>query len=351
MRLWANLFHHVTICSPAGEGEPRIPLVGYDRPNVTWVPVKYSGRQGGLGAMIRLCQLPIVCVTSHKVIRHSDFLLFRSPDHIGFVGAILSRLMGRDSITKWAGDRGPRKGEPISVMVDRLFQDIPSRHHHILVYGKEERRHHISFFPALMSSNELAAAQGLTQNKSFCPPWKILMVGRLEPGKGFDLALQGLRQLRDDLPNLPWECTVVGDGSQYPLLKEIAAASNVRGLVRFTGPLPFEKVQEEYANSHFLVMPSTNEGWPKVIAEAWAHGCLPIAAPARLVPWILRRPGSGVIFDPSPAGLSRAIREVCASSGQLATLSKALFSFAAELSLDNFQRQLERVLVERCGLR
>jgi glycosyltransferase involved in cell wall biosynthesis len=97
-------------------------------------------------------------------------------------------------------------------------------------------------------------------------------------------------------------------------------------------------------------MPGTKEGWPKIIAEAWAHGAVPVAARAGLVPWILRNPAAGIQFEPTPRGLSDALHDLLHQPARVQSLAAGLFPFAAELSLDQFKVRLEKVLIETCGL-
>jgi hypothetical protein len=42
-----------------------------------------------------------------------------------------------------------------------------------------------------------------------------------------------------------------------------------------------------YENCHFLFLASQSEGWPKVVAEAMWHGCIPLQH-LWLMPWMLR---------------------------------------------------------------
>ena len=95
-------------------------------------------------------------------------------------------------------------------------------------------------------------------------------------------------------------------------------------------------------------MPGVKEGWPKVIAEAWAHGAVPVAAAAGLVPWIMEGKQAARPSRPTPDGLadpSAAALRPGAAPADEQTVGPGL---AAELSLDTFRARLEEV--SRCGL-
>jgi glycosyltransferase involved in cell wall biosynthesis len=350
-RLWADLFESLEICSPRGEGPLRANLAPYERSNINWTPVPYTLSYGGRAATRRLQQLPGVMFAALRAIRGSGFVHLRSPGHFGLIGAVLVRLLRRPSLTKWAGENGSYPGERLPSRLERLFQGIPSDRHPVLVYGPAKRPHQISFLPALMSGAELEAARELAALRRWEPPWRILAVGRLEPVKNMHLVLEGLAEFRRRRADLPWLFTLVGDGSARQDLEARAAAAGLADRVRFTGSLPFREVQRHYAAAHVAIMPGTKEGWPKIIAEAWAHGAVPIAASAGLVPWLLREEGSGRAVPPTADGLATALEALLADPAALEAISRGLYRFAEGLSLEQFRVRLRDVLVSRCGLR
>jgi glycosyltransferase involved in cell wall biosynthesis len=350
-RIWADLFESLEICSPVGEGPMRKNLAPYERHNIHWRPIPYTLAYGTQAAARRLLQLPWVLLAARRAISDCGFVHLRSPSHFGLVGAGLVRLMRRASLTKWAGENGPYAGERLPSRVERLFQGIPSDRNPVLVYGPAKKPHQVSFMPALMSREELEAARRLSAERRFEVPWRILAVGRLEPVKNMHLALDAVAELNRRRPELSWLFTLVGDGSARRDLEVRAAAAGLTERVRFTGSLPFREVQRHYAETHVVIMPGTMEGWPKVIAEAWAHGAVPVASSAGLVPWLLRDERAGRPVAPTPGAMSAALEELLLNPAALETLSRGLHLFAEELSLEMFGERLTEVLVTRCGLK
>lgn len=350
MRVWADLFAFVNICSPVGEGPLEGHQAPYRRDNLRWRPVRYSSSCGSRAAFRRLTQLPGLTRAARQTIKESDFILLRSPGHFGLVGAALVRLMRRPSLTKWAGENGPYKGERLPARVERVLQGQPNSLHPVLVYGAEKKPHQVSFMPALMTGAELDQARDLAKRRSWNGSFKMLSVGVLEPVKGFDLAVKALGQLRVTHADLNWTYTVIGDGSMRRDLEALACESGIGDRIVFTGALPFSEVQKHYATSHLAIMPGTKEGWPKVIAEAWAHGTIPVASAAGIVPSILNDENAGVTFDPTPAALANTLYRLASTRDRLREISQSLQRKAEQMSLDSFRANLEKVLVERCGL-
>jgi glycosyltransferase involved in cell wall biosynthesis len=350
MRIWADLFESVDVWGPSGEGPARDNLAPYERPNVSWHPIAYPGRGGLSGKLARLAHLPAMAATVWSAVRGADFVLLRSPTHFSLVGSLAVRLLRKPSLTKWAGLNAPFPGELWTEKLQRRLEGLSSRRNLVLVYGRETRRNHVSFIPALMSLDELRRAAELGGDRRPPPPWEILSVGRLYWDKGFDLALRGLAALCRRRPEIAWRYTLVGSGPEESALRSLAEQSGIADRVEFTGALPFDSVQKRYATSHVVVMPGVMEGWPKVVAEAWAHGAYPVAANAGLASWILREPGSGLLFSATPDGLAAALERVLDGRETVAP-AELRIGMARRLSLESFRDGIAALLKERFGLR
>jgi colanic acid/amylovoran biosynthesis glycosyltransferase len=108
------------------------------------------------------------------------------------------------------------------------------------------------------------------------PPaiFRILSVGTLLPRKGFDTLLDACALLQQG--GLPFECTIVGDGSMRAALEEQAARLGLRG-VTFLGRRSQEQLPELYRSASAFVLaavhgkPSSDPASPSNFAKATAH--------------------------------------------------------------------------------
>ncbi|GGV11276.1 glycosyl transferase [Kitasatospora herbaricolor] len=133
--------------------------------------------------------------------------------------------------------------------------------------------------------------------------WVIGAVGRLVPGKRFDVLLDALREL--DGPRL----VLIGEGPERPALERRAGRLGVRGRVLFTGER--DDVPDLLAALDVLAAPSTEETFGLGVLEGLAAG-LPVrhsACPAldelppAAAPGALRIPSD-------PAAYASALREL-----------------------------------------
>ena len=89
-------------------------------------------------------------------------------------------------------------------------------------------------------------------------PARFITVCRLVPQKGVDIVLEAYAKVIADMPAI--SLTVVGDGPERDALQARAAAPDLAGRVRFTGPLSPSGVQAELQQATTLVQHSRDLG-------------------------------------------------------------------------------------------
>lgn len=97
-------------------------------------------------------------------------------------------------------------------------------------------------------------------------PPAVLFLGRLSEEKGIGMLLEawGLAEMPE-----PWTLRVAGDGPLRGQVSSAAASSSIE----YLGPIGPDGLWDFFASGWILAVPSTcYEGFPRVIAEAFAHG-------------------------------------------------------------------------------
>lgn len=136
-------------------------------------------------------------------------------------------------------------------------------------------------------------------------PGVVLYVGRLEESKGIELLLNAWRQ--GDLSDRGWRLRVAGSGPALVTAREYALAD---GSVDILGRLSPSELEREYRMCAVVAVPSLwYEGFPRVVAEAFAHG-RPVLA-SNLGSLASEIDSSvGWIVDPTQASWSAALRRL-----------------------------------------
>jgi glycosyltransferase involved in cell wall biosynthesis/peptidoglycan/xylan/chitin deacetylase (PgdA/CDA1 family) len=105
------------------------------------------------------------------------------------------------------------------------------------------------------------------------PRLRFLACCQMIHRKGLDILLQACEQLRD----MNWQLTLVGDGPLRRKLEREFSHSFSKKQVIFRGEVCYEKRHEAFADQHIFVFPSRWDGWGMVVPEAMAAG-LPVIA-------------------------------------------------------------------------
>jgi glycosyltransferase involved in cell wall biosynthesis len=108
---------------------------------------------------------------------------------------------------------------------------------------------------------------------SFSDANRIVYSGQVIRGKGVDILLEALAQVR-----LPFQCFILGDGSHRPFCERLSRQLGLDGRVHFQGFLPQNQLQGFYQEASLAVVSSV---WPEpfgaVGLEAMRYG-LPVVA-------------------------------------------------------------------------
>lgn len=122
-----------------------------------------------------------------------------------------------------------------------------------------------------------------------CLPWRelqdgvppsgvplVLMAGRLDPAKGFGLAVQAFRLVHDQLPEA--RLVLVGGGPIYPELAEQIQRLGLAHAARLAGQLPDAELTRLYQQAWVSLVPSRHsESFGLVALEAMQAACPVIA--------------------------------------------------------------------------
>ncbi len=168
--------------------------------------------------------------------------------------------------------------------------------------------------------------------------YDMIFVGRLVKNKGADLFLEATR-LADV------KVAIIGSGPLENSLKQKARDYKLK--IVFHG---WAKNSTEIANllnkSRLLVMPSYNEGGPRVVLEAMACGVPVLATAVGIVPDILSDKKSGRIIGWDAHDIARNVREILDDQTQYAQMRMAGLDiarqFEKETAIKNYADELKR---------
>ncbi|WP_404819406.1 D-inositol-3-phosphate glycosyltransferase [Streptomyces marincola] len=169
-----------------------------------------------------------------------------------------------------------------------------------------------------------------------------LFAGRIQPLKGPDILLHAVRELLDGDPSLRsrlW-VPVVGGPSGSGLarperMQKLAARLGLADLVHFFPPVGQERLADWYRAANVLMMPSYNESFGLVAAEAQACGTPVVAAAVGGLPVVVRDGATGFLIDGhDPVDWAAALRAFAERPGLSERLGAAAARHARRFGWD-----------------
>lgn len=145
----------------------------------------------------------------------------------------------------------------------------------------------------------------------------VLYFGRLAPHKNVELLLEAFEILRDE--GFDEDLVIAGGGPSLAALKETAAASRHGAHIHLLGFVSDEQKLDLLAGAAVMALPSRREGFPRVIAEAYASGLPVVTAdyPENGSKEVIAEHGGGLVCAPSARAMADAILAARARRAEL----------------------------------
>ena len=208
-----------------------------------------------------------------------------------------------------------------------------------------------NFFPIDLSiqmiPNGVTDQKNLRQSHQRSADPTFLVAGRVEPEKGFDLAVEAFALIKREF--LGAKLVVLGNGSQLKELAELARRLGVAESIEFKGTVANEEVIKCIDESWIVLVPSR---------EIEGFGIIAIEAALREVPVVATAVGglietiedgkSGFLVSPeSPQAIANKVLELLSNSDQLPKIGAYARRRALELyGIEKFAAKLEEYYLE-----
>jgi glycosyltransferase involved in cell wall biosynthesis len=145
-------------------------------------------------------------------------------------------------------------------------------------------------------------------------PVRLLSVGRAVEKKGYDVLLDALLRLPDDLH---WRLVHIGGGPLLAELKAKAATGGLGSRITWMGPQPQENVLAGYGAAEVFVLASRiasdgdRDGLPNVLMEAQSQGLACLSTRISAIPELIVDGKTGLLVPPDdPGALASALERL-----------------------------------------
>ncbi len=343
MNIWLRLVDSVTIIAPLKKGEVASLQQKYNSNSINFIPVPEFSFVNFKESVKAISLLPIILWKLFRVMFSAQHIHLRCPGNMGLLGSLVQMFFPfKAKSAKYAGNWDPKAKQPLSYKFQKflLANTFLTHNIQVLVYGDwdNKSKNIKSFFTATYSENEAITLP----IKSLEDKIKFIFVGTLVKGKQPLMALQLFEKILQDHPKI--ELSFFGEGVERKALETYIAKNSLQSSVFLKGNQDRETMKEIYKNSHFLLLPSKSEGWPKVVAEAMFWGCLPIASSVSCVPSMLDFGKRGIVLDENLEQNIPLIQELLVNPLEYEKRRTAAMQWSRNFTLEKFEKEITKIV-------
>ena len=298
MNLWLKYIDKLVVVAPL-VNVPINPIhQKYLATAVTFKQVSNFSITSATNTLKTLVALPKIVYTIYKAMQQADHIHLRCPGNMGLLGALVQILFpNKQKTAKYAGNWDPKAIQPLSYKLQKwiLSNTFLTKNMQVLVYGtwKNQTKNIKPFFTATYADAEKKEIKPRAINEN--TDIKFLFVGTLSKGKQPLYALQIVEALHKK--GFKVQLEIFGEGLEKNTIQNYITANHLESFVFVLGNQTADLIKQKYQDSHFLILPSKSEGWPKVVAEAMFWGCLPLATPVSCVSNMIDNENRGLLLN------------------------------------------------------
>lgn len=343
MNVWLKYVDEVIIVAPI-ENSKKSPIHShYDHSNIEFVAIDNFNILTVKSVFQTVFKIPSILFKIFRSFKKADHIHLRCPGNVGLLGSIIQIFFPfKMKTAKYAGNWDPKASSPITYRLQKsiLSTAFLTRNMQVLVYGKWEgsTKNIKPFFTATYKvSDKLPVLPKSLENTI-----KIVFVGTLSSGKRPLYAIQLVEKLRNY--GFSVELSLFGEGNERKSLEDYILNKKLSDYIILHGNQNEQVIQKIYQDSHFVLLPSQSEGWPKVIAEGMFWGCVPLATSISCVPFMVDFGNRGVLLDIDLDDDINQIQKLISDKKKYQEMVSKGIEWSRNYTLDKFEQEIKLLL-------
>lgn len=299
MELWAKYADTIQFCCPVWESDRGLLVSQIPFETLSPIVLKDFDVKSLKGVFRSVVITVLNLFLLMRAMRQADHIHLRCPGNIGLLGCIVQILFPKTPKTaKYAGNWDPNAKQPLSYRMQKrlLSNTFLTRNMQALVYGEWEgsSRNIKPFFTASYKESDKTNTPLRKILSQVQDDIRFLFVGTLSEGKRPLYAIQIMEALHNNGYSVRLD--LYGEGLEREVLEAYISTHNLTDFIVLKGNHLSETIKKAYQESHFLLLPSKSEGWPKVVAEAMFWGCVPVVSQVSCISTMLSDGERGIML-------------------------------------------------------
>ncbi len=343
MNIWLKYVDEVTVVAPIEKSKLDNIHLAYHHKNLKFQEVSNFNTTSFFNSLRTLFKLPSIVWTIFLAMKKADHIHLRCPGNMGLLGCFVQILFPKTPKTaKYAGNWDPNAKQPITYKIQKwiLNNTFLTKNMKVMAYGKWEgsSKNIKSFFTATYSDTkkELIFPRSLKQKISF------VFVGTLSIGKMPLYAIQLVENLQK--MNIDVQLNLFGDGVLRVDLEKYIESNKLAPFVFLKGNQNKECIEQAYKESHFLILPSKSEGWPKVVAEAMFWGSLPLTTNVSCVNYMIDNESRGKLLNLRLEEDTQHILDLIRNEANYLKMCIAARDWSQQYTTEYFENEIVKLL-------
>ncbi|PIA77993.1 glycosyl transferase [Gaetbulibacter sp. 4G1] len=343
MNLWLKYVDEVEIVAPKENKLLNDIDLTYKHNNIRFTKVPAIAFVDIKSIIISLLSLPQILYKLLIACKRADHIHLRCPGNIGLLGCLVQILFPKKIKTaKYAGNWNPKSKQPLSYKLQKkiLSNTFLTKNITTLVYGDwpKQTKNIKSFFTASFKDSD---KEEITI-RNYKNQLKFIFIGSLVSGKSPDLAIKIIESLI--AKGFDISLQIFGEGILRNDLEDYIKTNKLTSHISLEGNKSIEVIKKTLKTSHFLLLPSKSEGWPKAVAEAMFFGVIPISTSISCIPYMLDNSKRGILID---RNLENAVLKIVENleSKDLNKMSKLASDWSQKFTLDYFESEIKKLLI------
>lgn len=331
------IFDEIWHIAPLHEGPANAQAIPYESPQIHLVPIPPSGGPRLADKWQSLRQMPQVLSTISQTLKHVDCFQFRAPTGMGnVVIPYLSLFSNKPGWFKYAGN-WVQKNPPLGYQWQRWWLKNGQKRP-VTLNGRwpNQAAHLHTFENPCFTEQEWDVAGQQTVQKHFGQALHLCFVGSLTPNKGIKALLNAIFLSKTPIFS---QISIAGDG---PLRTELEAIADTLPIpIQFLGHQNRAQLNDLYTQSHVIALPSKNEGFPKVIAEAAAHRCIPLVTDVSCIGQYVQTDQNGFLLaHPSENALLQQLEHMKSFEGNWFDLAEQARQMSRLFTYEHYRQRI-----------
>jgi len=343
MNLWLNYVDEVEIVAPTTDTPISDIDIAYQHNKIKFTPIPSLAFINFSHGLKSLLAIPFILYKLFQVCKRADHIHLRCPGNIGLLGCMVQVFFPKKLKTaKYAGNWDPNAKQPLSYKLQKkiLSNTTWTKNMTALVYGEwyNQAKNIKSFFTATFKNVDREAIC----LRDYSADLHFIFVGSLVEGKRPLLAIQIVEALINR--GMPSYLALYGDGVLKKQLQQYIDQNNLGNYIVLHGNQTSETIKAALKQSHFSILASKSEGWPKALAEAMFYGVIPIATSISCVPNMLDHGKRGLLIAPDLESAVNKIESCLLDKALLREQSINASEWSQQYTLDVFETEIKRLL-------